>query len=92
MLHYRFANSLENPEGFIVALNHVDERLGGSGQIGFTFNEMLARKPEIKPDLDHTSHAQDAGTVPEEEWVRNQDSIGELIFISVAVKKILTFW
>jgi len=75
MLHYRFANSLENPEGFIVALNHVDERLGGSGQIGFTFNEILARKLEIKPDLDHISHGQDTAMVPEEGWARDQDSI-----------------
>lgn len=86
MHHYRFANSLENPEGFIVALNHVDERLGGSGQIGFAFREMLARKLEIKSDLDHMDHAQDAGTVPEEGWVRDQDNIGELIFIAAAVE------
>jgi hypothetical protein len=90
MLHYRFANSLENPEGFIVALNHVDERLGGSGQIGFAFKEILARKPEIRSDLDHTDHAQDAGMVAEEGWVGDQDNIGELISIAVAVKRILT--
>ncbi|KAF8560440.1 hypothetical protein OG21DRAFT_1480249 [Imleria badia] len=73
-LHYRFANSLDNPQGFIVALNHVDERLGGSGQIGFAFQEMLTKKPEIKPDLDHTSHARDVSIVPEEEWSRDRDN------------------
>lgn len=79
LVHYRFANSLENPQGFIVALNHVDERLGGSGQIGFTFREMLAKKLEIKSELDHTSHTQDASMVPEEGWVL-EGNIGELIF------------
>lgn len=80
MVHYRFANSLENPQGFIVALNNVDERLGGSGQIGFAFREMLVKKPEIKSDLDHTGHTQDASMVREEGCVRDQDNIGELIF------------
>ncbi|KAH0838379.1 hypothetical protein J3R83DRAFT_6662 [Lanmaoa asiatica] len=69
LVHYRFANSLENPQGFIEALKHVDERLGGSGRIGFAFKEMLTKKPEIKSDLDHTDHAQDAGILPEEGWV-----------------------
>lgn len=90
LLHSRFANSLENPQGFIMALNHVDERLGGSGQIGFAFTQMLANKPEIKPDLDHISHVQDAGIVPEESWVRDQDNFGEFIFIAVAFKRIPT--
>lgn len=84
LLHYRFANSLDNPQGFIVALNHVDERLGGSGQIGIAFREMLVTKPEIKPELDPTSHPQDADMIPEDGWVRNQDNIGKLIFIPVA--------
>ncbi|KAF8446031.1 hypothetical protein L210DRAFT_3610585 [Boletus edulis BED1] len=73
VLHHRFANSLDNPQGFILALNHVDERLGGSGQIGFAFQEMLAKKPEIKPDLDHTSHPQDVAMVPEG-WARDHDN------------------
>ncbi|KAG8219886.1 hypothetical protein J3R82DRAFT_865 [Butyriboletus roseoflavus] len=73
LVHYRFANSLENPQGFIVALNHVDERLGGNGQIGFAFKEMLAKKLEIKSGLDHSNHAQDASMVPEEG--RDQDNI-----------------
>lgn len=90
LVHYRFANALENPQGFIVALNHVDERLGGSGQIGFAFKEMLAKKLEIKSDLDHSNHAQDTSMVPEEGWVRDQDNIGELIFIAVPVNEILS--
>lgn len=77
LLHYRFANSLENPQGFIMALNHVDEKLGGSGQIGFAFSEMLAKKPEIKPDLDHADRVQDSGMGAEEVWVRDQDNSSE---------------
>jgi len=73
-----------------MALNHVDERLGGNGQIGFAFTQMLANKPEIKPDLDHISHGQDAGIVPEERWAQDQDKFGEVIFIAVAFKRIPT--
>lgn len=93
LLHYRFANSLDNPQGFILALNHVDERLGGTGQIGFAFKEMLAKKlAEIKPDPDHPVHPQDADmvTVPEEVWVRNQGNIGVFILIPVMVVRIFT--
>lgn len=74
MLHYRFANTLENPQGFIMALNHVDEKLGGSGQIGFGFSEILAKKPEVRPDLDHADRVQDTDMGPEEGWVRDQDN------------------
>ena len=86
MLHYRFANSLEDPQGFIVAINHVDERLGGSGQVGFAFGEMLAKKPEIKPDFDQAAHAQDVSVAHEEGWIRSQDNAGEFIFYFVIVE------
>lgn len=48
---------------------------------------MLAKKPEIESDPDHASHAQDVGMVPEEGWIRNQDNIGELIFLTVSIAK-----
>lgn len=91
LLHYRFANSLDNPQGFIVALNHVDERLGGSGQIGFAFQEMLTKKPEIKSDLDYASHPQDANILPEEVVIREPDNVGELILTQSRASEILIF-
>lgn len=87
LVHYQFANSLENPQGFIAALNHVDEKLGGGGQVGFGFKELLAKKPEIKPDVDHTDHPRDADTFSEAGRIRDEGSTGESSFVIVLVDK-----
>ncbi|KAG9314442.1 hypothetical protein JVU11DRAFT_5239 [Chiua virens] len=76
-LHYRFVNSLQDPQGFISAMNHVDERLGGSGRIGLTFQNLLTRRLERSPVPEHATHAPDTGIVSEEGWVQNQDSIDD---------------
>lgn len=41
--HRQFSEALEDPEGFVLALNHVHKRLGGEGNIGFTLRRVQQR-------------------------------------------------
>ncbi|KIJ21662.1 hypothetical protein PAXINDRAFT_123688 [Paxillus involutus ATCC 200175] len=72
--HYQFANSLEDPQGFMNALSHVDKRLGGSGSVGFTLQRIRRESLEARQDTDHARHIPDPEMVREEDWSEQQDN------------------
>ncbi|KIK80857.1 hypothetical protein PAXRUDRAFT_833288 [Paxillus rubicundulus Ve08.2h10] len=74
MAHYQFANSLEDPQGFMNALNHVDKRLGGSGSIGFTLQRIRRESLEAGQGTDHAKHILGPEMVREEDWGEQQDN------------------
>ncbi|KAF9229388.1 hypothetical protein BS17DRAFT_771390 [Gyrodon lividus] len=74
MAHYQFANSLEDPQGFMAALSHIDKRLGGSGSVGFTLQRIRRESLEARQDADHASHTSGPEMLQEEDWSQQQDS------------------
>lgn len=52
--HRQFTQSLDNPEGFVIALIRVHKRLGGDGNIGFTLRRIQQTEAAEKHPADNT--------------------------------------
>ncbi|KAI6005286.1 hypothetical protein F5J12DRAFT_835947 [Pisolithus orientalis] len=48
--HRQFAEALEDPEGFVLALSHIHKKLGGDGNIGFTLRRIQQKKIDTTAD------------------------------------------
>ncbi|KIJ68348.1 hypothetical protein HYDPIDRAFT_165217 [Hydnomerulius pinastri MD-312] len=75
MAHYQFANSLEDPQGFMTALNHVDKKLGGTGNIGFTLQRIRRESLETMHDPNQVNASQGPEMVREADWTQQQDGV-----------------
>ncbi|KAG1755188.1 uncharacterized protein EDB91DRAFT_1233942 [Suillus paluster] len=59
LAHRQFTEALENPGGFIEALQNIDRRLGGDGHLGFTLERI--RKDGARLDDTATSGSREHG-------------------------------
>jgi len=77
LAHHQFANALEDPDRFVTALNHVDRRLGGSGEAASGFQTMRSDYARVKAqqpaDIGVASqHTPGPEMVRDEDWSQQQ--------------------
>ncbi|KAH7883660.1 hypothetical protein F5I97DRAFT_1831345 [Phlebopus sp. FC_14] len=70
--HKQFVDALEDPEGFITAMNHVHHRLGATESLPFTLHPVRTERIEIQRDDGSANLAQGPEMVREDDWDQPQ--------------------
>ncbi|KAI6047555.1 hypothetical protein EDC04DRAFT_3050758, partial [Pisolithus marmoratus] len=82
--HRQFSESLDNPEGFVLALSHVHKRLGGDGNIGFTLRRIQQKRLDTPADTGDYSQSSETGF----ENLTRSDTTGTSVVISIDIPRV----